>query len=666
MKKLAAIAILSYLAYLVFTTSCANPGMPTGGEKDTIPPVVLRTIPEMKTTNYQGNSVSLTFNEYIISDEVGTKLLVSPPLPKKPVVRTKSKTLTIELGDSLRQNVTYSLDFRDAIADNNEKNLLKDFRFAFSTGPDFDSLMVGGYVLDAFNMEPVEGATVLLYDQSDSISSFRNKIPKYIAQSDEEGFYTVTNVGPGKYHLFALEDADGSMTYNQEGERLAFLDSLVVPLFPEVSAQIDLDSLHFKQKADSLRTGADTLSVREAEPSGKKMADPGMIIPSGFDTDTVKPGRQANLTSLAPHYLLLFEEISRDNFLDNYARDQRDMIRLYFSNSLADSFAVKLISPQPSRPDWAYTEFSSRRDTVNIWINDTIVSRNDTINLVVRYQTLDSLRRTMIKPDTLELTFKDPVRREKKKKDKENVPLVRNFSLRVSGGDSFDPFDTLFVESPGPLESFDFSKIHITQKVDTLEQPVEFSVEQDSVKNRKFLIFHPWQYEAAYRLTIDSAAARTFSGTVSEKTEKALKTQKEDYYGEIRLNITNVPGNCIVQLLKNTEKEEVLKQAVINKNSLVGFPLIKPEKYKIKLIADRNENGKWDTGNLGKGILPERVVYYHKIIKIRSNFRQDENWVLPADLQQRKELIDEEQDAKDKKSKKGEKSQKAPRGRNSL
>lgn len=643
--------------------------MPTGGDKDTIPPVVLKTVPELNMTNYKGNSVSLTFNEFVISDEVGTLLLISPPVAKKPVVRTKSKTLTIELGDSLRQNVTYTLDFGDAIADNNEKNPLEDFRFAFSTGPQFDSLMVGGYVLNAGNMEPVAEAMVLLYDEADSVSSFRKKIPKYVARTDEEGFYTFTNLAAGKYRLFALEDADGSLSYNQPGERIAFFDSLVTPQYPEVSATVDIDSMKLQDIADSLKTEADSLIAEKKSLSKKVNIDSHnsseMIIPAGLDADSLRPGRQAQKAAMAPHYLLMFKEITFDNFLDNYTRDQRNQVKLYFSNSVTGSFGVNLLSPQPSSPDWSYLEYSHHRDSVSLWITDTLVSRTDTVRLQVKYETLDTLSQRTMVSDTLELIYSEPAKRERKRKEKDETPVIKNFMFELNVRDGFDSYSPLVIQSPVPIDVFDYSKVHIFQAIDSTEQELQIKTEQDSILKRKFLIRYPWEFEGSYRLQIDSAAARAFTGEVSAPVEQGFRIQKEDFYGIIVLDLKQVPGECIVQLLKNSENEEVLKEAFVNKDGKVEFSFVKPEKYKIKLILDRNRNGRWDTGELDERKQPERVVYFPKILKIKSNFKMIEPWVLPEDLHA-KELIDEEQNAKDKKDKKtGKKEQKkSPRKSN--
>lgn len=660
MKKLLIISVLFYLGYIVFTTSCANPGMPTGGVKDTIPPVVLKTVPDMNVVNYDGNTVSLTFNEFVISDEVSTKLLVSPPLKKKPLVRTKSKTLTVELGDTLRENVTYVLDFRDAIADNNEKNPLDNFRFAFSTGPQFDSLMIGGYVLTAVNMEPVEEATVLLYEDTDSLSAFRKNIPKYIAKTNEEGFYALTNIAAGKYRLFALEDADASLTYNQSGERIAFYDQLVVPVYPGASGKVSLDSLYFLgDLADSLKAKADSAIAEEGLITGKMKMDTlkssEMIIPSGLDADSLKPGRQAERVTMTPHYLLMFQEKTLEQFLDNSSRDQRNLIKIYFSNSVSDSFKVDLISPKPPSPDWSYLEYNTTRDSVSLWITDTLVSRVDTLNLRVTYETLDSLDHPALKADTLELVYTDPVQRGRRKKNKEEAPVVQNFSFRINAQDGFDPYNPVVIESPEPIDVFDFSKVHLYQQVDTLEEEIRFDIRQDSIFKRKFEILYQWEFEQSYRLAIDSAAAKNVTGGPSNAVDQKFKIQKEDYYGKIFIDIKKTPGNCIIQLLKNTELEEVRKQVIIRKDSIAVFSFVKPEKYKVKLIVDRNQNGHWDAGDLDKWLQPERVVYYPKILKIRSNFEVHETWMLPDDLHPKKELIDEDQKAEDKKKKKGSK-----------
>lgn len=619
MKKLLVTVVFGYLAYLLFTTSCANPGMPTGGDKDTIAPVVLKTVPEMDARNYKGKTVNLTFDEFIISTDVAEQLVVSPPLKKRPLVRTKSKTLIVDFSNQLKTNTSYSLDFKNSIADNNEKNPLTNFRMSFSTGPVLDSLTVGGYVRMAENMEPIEDVMILLH-RNDSLTAFRDSIPDYIARTDSVGFFQITNIAPGKYRLYALQDADNSLTFNSTDELIAFDDSMIVPDVPIVPIVPDSTLMsHLTQRGDSLVMEQD----RQDEPVRYEMK---------------------------PHYLLLFEQPSYKQYLESSKRDRANLMTFIFDESLTDSFRLNLISPKPT-PDWALMEFSQKRDTLNVWVRDTTMAQMDTLKLQLNYEVLDSMQQMVMQTDTVDLYFAKPeVKEKRKKKDEEKEEKkIPHFSFRGNGRDGFDIYSKFLLEVPEPLNSFDFDKIHLSQKVDTIWEPREVSIEQDPYNFKKYRISHRWEFNEEYQLEIDSAAAYCISGYPSNAFSQKLKVKEEGYYAKIILDVSNIHGPCFVQLLKNTDKEEVVQQIAIEKDGTIEFPFLAPEKFKIRLVIDPNRNGKWDTGNIDEGLQPERVVYYPKILKMRSNFQIEENWVLPDDLQFKKELIDDDKDAKDKK-----------------
>ncbi len=610
MKRIISILVFGYIGYLVFTTSCANPGIPVGGDKDTIPPVVVKTVPVFNARNYHDKTVNITFNEFVISDQVRDELVVSPPLKKKPLIKTKSKTLIVDMGDNLKPNTTYSLDFKDAIVDNNEKNPFEDFRFSFSTGADFDSLIIGGYVRKADNMEPMEGVLVVLHSL-DSLSAFRDSVPDYIAKTDEEGFYMMTNLAAGKYRLYALEDADNSMTFNQPGEMIAFYDSLVIP--------------------------------------------EGMIIPEPMQSDSLHSDRDLTKLTQVPYYLLGFQEETFEQFLEDSKRDRGNLCHFYFTESLSDSFRINLIDPQPS-PNWSTLEFTPKRDTLSLWINDTVISKMDTLKFQLKYQVADSLKNLVMKTDTVEMFYAAPETKAKKKKNDKGPRKTPTFLFRINARDGFDVYNKLRIESTDPLAEFDLSKVHLYHLVDTVEETLDIVVQQDSSSSRKFFIEYPWEFEEQYRVEIDSAAAKTFEGVPSDGSDTKFKIQKEGYYAKIILTISNLPGHSVVQLLKNTDKEELILETRIREDGEIEFPYLKPEKCKIRLIVDRNDNGKWDTGNLEEFRQPERVVYYPKILKLRSNFDVRETWDLPDDLQFKKELVDEDQEEKDAKNPKGKKS----------
>ena len=192
--------IVIIIGYLSFFTSCANIGMPSGGLKDTIPPYVLYSIPAFNQTNFTDQKVKLTFNEFVIFEGLNEKFIVSPPTSKKPIIRTKGKSLVVDLNEKLKPNTTYSLDFKDGVADNNEKNPLRNLRLAFSTGPTLDTLRIVGFVKDAFTLEPVPNSFILLYRGTSDTLVYKTK-PDFVAKTDKQGFFAVTNL-PADSFLF--------------------------------------------------------------------------------------------------------------------------------------------------------------------------------------------------------------------------------------------------------------------------------------------------------------------------------------------------------------------------------------------------------------------------------------------------------------------------------
>ena len=614
------------LFYLIFYTSCANIGSPSGGPKDSIPPVVVKTIPELRGLNYKGSDVRFTFDEYVISTEVGEKLVVSPPMKKKPVILMKGKTLIIQFPENLRKETTYSLDFKDGVADNNEKNPIQALRFSFSTGSKFDSLRVAGYVKNARSQEPVEKALVLLHRQKE-YTAFIDSLPNYIGTTNKEGFFMIDNVAPGSYRLYALMDADNSLTYNSKAELIAFDDSLIIP------------SAKYVVRNDTIVKGSDTLVV------------------TGHVDYLPKP-----------QYLMMFEEEKFDQYLNSYKRNQANKCDFYFAESLNDSFQINLLKPTPPK-DWSFIEKNLKRDSITVWVTDTLLSKRDSLKFELKYQVLDSMNQLVMKHDTLELIYAEQktIKTKRKKNEKPVAPtitLVDNINTSAH-----DIYQRIQLEAPEPLLSFDLDKVRLYSVEDTAKTLIPIVVERDTNSIRKYYIEQHWKPNSNYLFRIDSAAARNIYGHPSKKVEKKFKIQKEDYYGKIYLTISGLNGAAIVQLLSDDKDEKILQKIQILGDGKIEFPYLKPEKYKIRIILDSNKNGKWDTGFLAGNLQPEKVVYFPKIIKVRSNFEYKESWKIDYEPNYKKELIDEELEKEkarkkeqDKKSghKPGQKSGKKP------
>jgi hypothetical protein len=598
-KSIVPLLIGCCLFYLIFYTSCANIGSPSGGVKDSIPPVVLKTLPGLRSTNYDGSDVRFTFDEYIIPDEIGEKLVISPPIKKKPIIKMKGKTLIIEFPEKLRKEATYSLDFKDAVADNNEKNPIEDFRFSFSTGATFDSLRIAGYVKNALNQEPVEKALVILHRMKE-YTAFIDSLPDYMATTNKEGFFLIDNVAPGSYRLYGLTDADNSLTYNSNSELIAFADSLMIP------------SAKFVAENDTIVKGMDTL-----------------VVTGHID---YLPEYQ---------YLMMFEEEKFDQYLDVSKRNQANKCDFYFSESLSDSFRVSLLKPKPAG-DWSFIESNLKRDSISVWLTDTIVSKSDSLQFELKYEVLDSLNQMIVKRDTVELIYTAP-KTPKSKRKKSEVPLVPTINLSNNINTSaHDIYQRIKIEAPEPLSSFDLGMIRLFSLVDSVKTKIPIVVLKDTNSIRKYFIEHNWEPNSTYLFQIDSAAARNIYGHPSNPIDQKFRTQKEDYYGKIFLTISGLSGPAIVQLLGNNKDEKVLQKIQVVGDGKIEFPYLKPDKYKLRLILDPNKNGKWDTGFLADHRQPEELVYFPKVIKVRSNFEYKENWKIDYKPDYKKELIDEE------------------------
>lgn len=585
---------------LAIYSSCANQGMPTGGPKDSLPPVLVETSPVMRGVNFKGKEVRLTFNEYVIPDEVSEALVVSPPLSKRPTIRTKSKSLIVGFNEELKSNATYSLDFKDAVADNNERNPYRGLRFLFSTGSVIDTLRVAGVVKNAFDLEVVEKMQVMLHRNLHDSAVYRVK-PDYIARSDKRGLFLFDNVAPGTYHLFALNDANSNMLYDEGAEEIAFADTLVVP------------SAEFVSEPDTLVKGVDSLLV---------------LGYTRFQPD--------------PFYLRMFTEKVFDQFLDKKLRNARHHLEFVFNEPVADTFNVRLLNREAK--DWYLMEPNPEMDSIIFWVTDTLVANLDTLQLELTYNRLDSLKQLYLAKDTLHMVFtekeKTEVRRRKKEEEKPEIPqFVFSDNIKSTG---FDLNLPVLLTVPEPVQSFETEKVKLFLANDLTNTPLKISVLPDTAAWRTYRIDFKWEPNTEYLFEIDSAACVNIYGISSRKVQKKFTTQREDHYGRITLDFTSVEGDILVQLLSNSKEEKVIQTLKTDKNGPVTFDYLAPEKYRVKVIYDHNRNGKWDAGSFREKRQPERVAYLPEIVKVRSNWESQYKWDLMPDPTLHKELYDKE------------------------
>lgn len=580
---------------------CANQGMPTGGPKDSIPPVLVETSPAMRSRNFAGKEVRLTFNEYVISDAVSEELVVSPPLTKRPNIRTKSKTLIVSFNENLKPESTYSLDFKNSVADNNENNPFLGLRMLFSTGSDLDTMRVAGMVKDAFNLEPKEKTLVMLYSNLHDTAVFRSN-PDYIARTNSKGLFLFDNLKKGKYHLFALNDANNNYRYDMGAEEFAFADSLVVP------------SAEYQAEPDTLAVGADSLLI--------------------LGHTLFKPD---------PFYLRTFTEKIFEQYLNKSIRESRHKFTLVFTETVKDTFQIRLFD---NSKDWYILENNPEMDSLTFWVTDSLVFKRDTMKLEVAFNQIDSLQHRFIKKDTLHLIYTEKERTDTRRRKKdEGSPEIMQFAFSDNIKQlGFDLNSPILLESPEPVKHFDLSAIKVYETDDSVKTELKISVKKDSVLWRTYRIDFPWESGTDYLLEIDSAACENIYGITSQKVKKQFVSQKEDYYGRIILNLTSVESPLVIHLCDNSKDEKVLRTLNMEKNGKAVFDYLSPGKYKVKIIFDRNGNHLWDAGTFSGKIQPERVAYLPEIIKVRSNWDNSFDWDLRPDPTYKKVLIDKEEE----------------------
>jgi len=572
--------IIMVICWLV--CSCANVGMPSGGQKDTEPPKVLISNPPDQSTYFEGQVIKITFNEYIQLKNINQQLIISPPLKDKPEIKLKSKTLVVDLNNPLHDSTTYSVFFGDAIADNNEGNILKNFRYAFSTGDQIDSLRAGGTLLNAFTLKPEKDILIMLYaDKNDSAPLM--DMPMYVCRTGEKGEFLITNIRKNSYKIFALKDADGNFRYDQQGESVAFSDSLIIP---DVISSFTYDTT--VTKTDTLKT--DSVSKRE------------VAIFSPLDIK-----------------LLLFDEPVKKLFMKKPDRPEKNRCNFYFSQSLSGIPEIVPLNFQPGN-DWYVCELNTSSDTVICWITDTTIAKLDTLKLKINYHKTGGSGSIEQASDTSKLGFRPkPLKNNEKPK-----AIVLDPGCNVKRAKLLDQNQNIVFNFSAPLSSFSNDKISFFRYEDSIKNPEDFRFYKDSLMLRRYYISADWTENTRYSMFIPPGTFMDISGVVNDTIKADFTIQKTDYYGSIIIKISKAGTRGIIQLLNN--KDIVIREKNINGSGTEKFEYLNPGNYRLKYIFDRNSNKKWDTGNYLQKIQPEKVLMYKEDIKVRSNWDVEINW----------------------------------------
>lgn len=606
--------------------SCARMGQPDGGWYDETPPRILGAAPADKGTNVKSQKVSIFFDEFIQIENATEKVVVSPPQLETPEIVASGKRIKIELLDSLKPNTTYTIDFSDAITDNNEDNPLGNYTYSFSTGDAIDTLEVSGKVLQAKDLEPVKGILVGLYnDLSDT--AFTTKPMLRVSRTDGSGRFVIKGVAPGTYRVYALQDADGNYLFNQKSEMLAFSQEKIVPSFkPDV-------------RQDT--TWIDSLRIKSIDRVGYTHFLPDDIV------------------------LRAFNEVMTDRYFLKAERREPESFTLFYSYG-GEMPQVRGLNFQSD--DAFIIESTEKQDTITYWLKDTALVNQDTLRVELTYHMTDSLGKLVEQIDTLDILSR--ISHEKRQKDLErereewqkkqdrakkrgepydSIMPPKALAIGVKAPSELDPDKNIPFTFNTPLASVDTAAIHLYSKHDTLwyNAPLEFN----HVRGREYELRGEWRPDIEYSLEIDSAAFVDIYGKVSPPFKQGFKVKSFDDYGTLLLNIpTMTDTTIVVQLLDAGDK--IIKEVTTNQG-VAEFYYVSPSTYYVRMYIDSNRNGEWDTGLYSANRQPETVYYFPKEIEIRAKWDFTETWnpLATPVIQQKPAAVTKQKPDKDKKIK---------------
>lgn len=246
----ALVIVCAFYSLATFNSGCAQIGAPTGGPKDSLAPVLVRSTPTIKTTSFSGNKITLYFNEYVEVADAQTNVLVSPLPKNNPSINYNLRTVTIRLRDTLQPNTTYSINFGNAIKDVNEGNVFQNFTYVFSTGNTIDSATLQGKLLLAETGLVDSTVAVVLYRNADD-SSVQKRRPDYMTRIKSDGIFTFTNLPEADFRIYALKDGDGNKFYSSKSEIFAFTNDIVSVRNNDSAQQLTLYAYSEEKQKDN-------------------------------------------------------------------------------------------------------------------------------------------------------------------------------------------------------------------------------------------------------------------------------------------------------------------------------------------------------------------------------------------------------------------------------
>lgn len=589
------------IAALLLLAACANLGHPTGGPRDVTPPRYVSSNPVPGATNVKSKKFSIIFDENIQLDNPGSKVAISPTQKEMPELFANGRRLDITLRDSLLPNTTYSLDLADAIKDLNEGNILDGFAIDFSTGDSIDTLQISGMVLHARDLEPAQGMLVGVYS-TPADSNILTRSFERIARTNQLGQFTVRNLAPGEYQLFALKDQNNDYFWDRT-EDVAFCSVMLSP------------TVEHREETDTI--AEDSVEVTK-------------------------------IVDYLPNNVLLtwFNEEYVAQYLKNYKRDERHILSIEMAaaaDSLPELTIVQLNRDTTLRiplREVSLMTHSQNLDSIKFWLRDSAIISADTMMIETRYRRVDTLSNLVWQTDTLKFNFRTPKKKEEKKRKNDTIPEVIpiTFLSFSQVGGTQEVNRPLQITFQTPIDSLPAGAIRVEYKPDTVfvaVEPQPIFEPSDTFSHVNFRANIDWIPGGEYRLVADSLAITDVTGHWTDNTQIQFSVRSLDEYSSIKFMVNDIPDSCnaIVELLNESDKP-VRTSRVVKGEAFFDYLL--PATYYARLFIDSDNNGEWTNGDLKLRRQPEDVYYFSKKLALKKNWDRTEDWnlnALPADQQ---------------------------------
>ncbi len=556
------------LVTALLLTGCAKIVSPTGGPKDVTPPSITKESPQNGCNNFKGNTIKISFSEFITLNNTFENVLISPPLSQQPTYTISGKTLVIKFNDTLQSNQTYNIGFANCIQDFTEGNPIPFYNFAFSTGEAVDSFMLKGKVIDAQTNGAVKGCFVFAYSQDIDSLPLTTR-PQYITKTQPNGAFAIKNIKEGNYKIFALKDINNNLIYDLPNEEIAFLDNTMEAVRMPVEVP------------------QDTTSVKDSVE---------VVLPETTEEVPETP-------------LYLFTEEDTTQALVKLQNKELGKYEFIYKSKI-HSHEVKVLSEKD------YDRFE--------------IVGHDTITWYLKEPLLDSMVVAMTVNDTVCDTLRlEPFKKasartgQRRGKGGDHTPLA---VANQNAGELYKPIALTFPYPVRPSDSIPVQIIATKKYTGNDTSYLKLSI--PDIFTQSLIIDKKFEEKVPHTILIPDSVFFGYNGLTNDTIRIKFTTKTEKDYGLLRMDY-HLPDNgypFVIQLLNS--KGDILQTDILHQSGAITYPNLIAGGYKIKAIEDRNGNGLWDTGNYRQKRQPERIFFFNKSLTIRGYWELEEEWTV--------------------------------------